>query len=151
MNLIADASVVVKWLFRETSYEASELLMEAWAGGRLTLRAPEILAAEVASAIWKRVLREKMAERDAQHLYTWFEAYCPILTPLAGLAELALELALQHKQTVYDCLYVALAFQSNTVFVTADERLCRAFQHSTYLVRPLEEFSGAGGLAAWSI
>lgn len=151
MNFIADASVVVKWLFRESGYEASELLMEAWTGGRLTLRAPEILTAEVASSIWKRVLREKMAEQDAQHLYTWFEEYCPVLTPLAGLTELALELALQHKQTVYDCLYVALAFQSNAIFVTADVKLCRAFQHSTNLVRPLEELGGTSGLAACSI
>lgn len=144
MNLIADASVIVKWLLRETGYEASERLMEAWVDGRLTLHAPEILTAEVASSIWKRVLREQMARVEAQHLYTWFRKYCPLLTPMAGLTGLALELAIVHKQTVYDCLYVALAIQTGAIFVTADEKLYRAFQPSTSLVRSLEGFGGPG-------
>lgn len=147
MNVIADASIMAKWLFRETGYEPAERLIEAWADGRLTLHAPEILTAEVASSIWKRVIRDGMPDEDAQHLYGWFMNYCPILVPLASLTEPALELAVRHRQTVYDCLYVALAMQTDTAFVTADERLCRAFQGMGSLVRSLDGLSGPGGLA----
>jgi predicted nucleic acid-binding protein len=144
MKLIADASVIAKWLFRETGYEPSERLMKAWADGRITLHAPEILAAEVASSIWKRVAREKMSEPDAQHLYRWFQKYCPILVPLSSLTEPAFELAVRHRQTIYDCLYIALAMETRTAFLTADEKLCRAFQPLTSLVRPLETFGRPG-------
>jgi predicted nucleic acid-binding protein len=151
MKLIADASIVAKWLFRESGYEASERVMEAWADGRITLHAPEILSAEVANSIWKRVMREKLPAQDAQLLYAWFQKYCPILVPLASLTEPALELAVRHGQTVYDCLYVALAIETETAFVTADEKLCRAFEPVTSLVRPLEAFGTPGDPATFSI
>lgn len=151
MKLIADASIIAKWLLRESGYEYSERLMEAWTDGRITLHAPEILIAEVASAIWKGVMREKMPEDEAQQLYFWFQKYCPVLVPLASLTEPALELAVRHRQTVYDCLYVALAMETGTAFVTADQKLYRAFQPLTSLVRSLEELAKPGGLGNTSI
>jgi len=38
----------------------------------------------------------------------------------------ALELALSHGRTVYDSLYVALAMESRSELITADERLANA-------------------------
>jgi len=38
----------------------------------------------------------------------------------------ALQIALTHDRSVYDCLYVALAVQSKTEWITADERLANA-------------------------
>jgi predicted nucleic acid-binding protein len=42
------------------------------------------------------------------------------------LLQLGLEIAFAHDQTVYDSLYVALAVQSGSVVMTADEKLANA-------------------------
>jgi predicted nucleic acid-binding protein len=38
----------------------------------------------------------------------------------------ALNIAVAHDRSVYDCLYVALAIQFKTEMITADERLANA-------------------------
>jgi predicted nucleic acid-binding protein len=38
----------------------------------------------------------------------------------------AVEIALSHDRSVYDCLYIALAIQFKTEMITADERLANA-------------------------
>ena len=42
------------------------------------------------------------------------------------LVPAAVALAIRHGRTVYDSLYVALAMQSNSELITADERLANA-------------------------
>lgn len=40
----------------------------------------------------------------------------------------ALEIALAHRRSIYDAIYVALALRENCEMVTADERLYNALQ-----------------------
>ena len=46
--------------------------------------------------------------------------------PSSMLFSEALQIALTHDRSVYDRLYVALAVQSKTEWITADERLANA-------------------------
>ncbi len=46
--------------------------------------------------------------------------------PTANLLPEALPIAFSYGQAVYDCLYVALAVQSESQVITADERLANA-------------------------
>ncbi|HUI40448.1 MAG TPA: type II toxin-antitoxin system VapC family toxin [Terriglobia bacterium] len=141
MNLVADASVVAKWLFREPDFAIARRVLERWTVGSLNLRAPEILAAEAAACIWKRVIREGLPESQALELYTRFWEYAPTLDPIADLVEPALALAIRHRHPIYDCLYVALAVKTGSELLTADERVYRVFQPVTGSVRLLSNWS----------
>ena len=141
MNLVTDASVVAKWLFREPDSLTARRVLEGWTAGSLDLRAPEILAAETAACIWKRVIREGLPESQALELYARFWEYAPTLDPIAGLVEAALSLAIRHRHPIYDCLYVVLALETGSELLTADEKLYRVFQPVTGSVHLLSDWN----------
>jgi predicted nucleic acid-binding protein len=116
-------------------------VLEQWTAGSVDLLAPDILAAETASCIWKRVVREGLPEAQALELYARFCEYAPRLEPMAGLVGPALRLAGRHRHPVYDCLYVALALETGADLLTADERLYRVFQPVTGSVRLLSNWN----------
>jgi predicted nucleic acid-binding protein len=92
--------------------------------------APAILAAEIASALWKRMRRGDIDRQKTLEAHERFEEICPLLLPIEDLAQRALELAIDTRHPVYDCFYVALAEELPAELITADERLYRAFAHS---------------------
>jgi predicted nucleic acid-binding protein len=89
------------------------------------LVAPELIVAEVANTLWKKVRRR---ECDAEHAYTFlgaFAADAPIFLEVEPLTPRALELAIRLDESVCDCLYLAAAIESDAALVTADARLAR--------------------------
>jgi predicted nucleic acid-binding protein len=140
MNCVVDASVAVKWLFEEQDSEAAEALLISAGENNLKLVAPAILPAEVANALWKRMRRGDMDRRKTLETGQRFEEICPLLLPIEDLVQRALELAIDSRHPVYDCLYVALAEGLPADLITADERLYRAFAHDfpgVHLLRDL--------------
>ena len=127
MNLVVDASVAVKWLFEEQDSDRAEALLTSAGDNRLKLVAPVILYAEIANALWKRMLRGDMDRQKTLETGERFDEICPVLLPIEDLVQRALELAIDSRHPVYDCLYVALAEQLSSELITADERLYRAF------------------------
>jgi predicted nucleic acid-binding protein len=63
---------------------------------------------------------------EAQAILEAFETDTPELIESVPLVPRALELALRLDESVYDCLYVAAAIESEAALVTADARLARA-------------------------
>jgi predicted nucleic acid-binding protein len=61
-TLVIDASVAVKWVIEETGTEAALSLRR---GAKLI--APELLVAECANVLWKKVRRNELS-RDEAHL-----------------------------------------------------------------------------------
>jgi len=140
MNCVVDASVAVKWLFEEQDSEAAEALLISAGEDNLKLVAPTILPAEVANALWKRMRRGDLDRRKTLETGQRFEEICPLLLPIEDLVQRALELAIDSRHPVYDCLYVALAEELPADLITADERLYRAFAHDfpgVHLLRDL--------------
>jgi predicted nucleic acid-binding protein len=123
MNIVLDASVAAKWLLVEVDSDKAEALFRAWTAKRIGLLAPEILPAEVASALWKRVMRGLLPSAEALRLHGEFSDLRIPLYPIGELVDAALRLALRFRHTVYDGLYLALARETGADFVTADERL----------------------------
>ena len=142
MNLVVDASVAVKWLFEEPDSDRAEaLLARAGASDRLKLVAPEILAAEIANALWKRMRRGDIDRQKTLETSEHFQEICPLLLPIEDLAQRALELAIDSRHPAYDCFYVALAEELPAGLITADERLYRAFAPVFPQLRLLRDFS----------
>jgi predicted nucleic acid-binding protein len=140
MTVIVDASVAAKWLFKENDAEKARAILEEAQAGRFSLLAPELLLAEVASSLWKRVRREGLQPADVRAHYSRFVEFCPALVRISSLTEPALSLALAHGHSVYDCLYVALALETRCDLVTADEWLHYALGSSFPQVRLLRDW-----------
>ena len=116
MTLVVDASVAVKWLVREEGTAAARELIVATD----PLIAPDWLLIEAGSTFWKKVKRSELlavhAERHLEVMPTFFQQ----LVPSAGLVAEAFRLSIRLKHPIYDCLYLALAFDDGLALVTAD-------------------------------
>lgn len=126
MRTVVDACVAAKWYFEEPGREAADhLLQEQIAGGR-ELIAPDLIAAELANLLWKKIGRSECDAGAAEAILALWEVDRPQLVPSVLLAARALDLALALDHPVYDCLYLAAAVEYGATFATADRRLARA-------------------------
>jgi predicted nucleic acid-binding protein len=116
---VVDASVVVKWFVPEIHSEAARRL--------LTLPhqyfAPDLLFAETANTIWKKILRGELEPDEGQRMIADIGRIAVETISCRALVEDAHALASATGTTVYDALYVALAVRLDTRVITADDRL----------------------------
>jgi predicted nucleic acid-binding protein len=70
----------------------------------------------------------KIKPGEADLFFRQFLSQVPPLSAAIPLLPRALEVAKQFQQTVYDCLYVALAEREGYELVTADDKLVKAVQ-----------------------
>jgi predicted nucleic acid-binding protein len=129
-QLVVDSSVVVKWFVVERYSTEARRILNDYQTGVLTLLAPDLINAEIGNIVWKKHSFQGMAAADAQLVIDTFRTLHLVQTPTAALLESAYRLAVNHRRTVYDMLYVALSLQEACEFVTADEKLVNAIKPS---------------------
>ena len=126
---VIDASVAVKWCMpahEEESVLQAEELLALYRSGSVQFLVPDLFWLEVANALWKAVRKQKIdAHRADRGLALVRDLEIPTV-PSFDLVPQALHLAVSHRRTVYDALYVALALRSEADLITADERLANA-------------------------
>jgi predicted nucleic acid-binding protein len=124
-SYVLDASVAAKWFLaadEPLSTEALQLL-RAYTSGATAFLVPDLFFSEFANVLWKAEQRGRCNALTADAaLKEIIQRNIPTF-PAAGLIQPALQLARAYRRAVYDCVYVALAVQTNTRLVTADERL----------------------------
>ncbi|MBV8119288.1 MAG: type II toxin-antitoxin system VapC family toxin [Alphaproteobacteria bacterium] len=116
-HLIIDASVAIKWVVPEPETR------QALALRRHRLFAPDLLVAECANVLWKKVRRSELTPKEAEMAARLLEHTDVELAPMRQLLEAATTLALVLDHPAYDCIYLALAERLSCDFVTADQRL----------------------------
>jgi predicted nucleic acid-binding protein len=125
MRTVVDASVALRWYLAEPGAEAADqILREAILGAR-ELVAPDLILAEFANALWKKVRTGGCGEREASEILDMFLGDAPRLIDPAPLTERAFELAARLDESVYDCIYLAAAVEAGASLATADARLAR--------------------------
>jgi predicted nucleic acid-binding protein len=116
-RIVLDASVAVKWVLREEHAATARRILST-----RNLLAPHLLWAEVGNTLWKRHRRQESSIEEVRRMLAEIQ-WLPITTFAHWpLLPAALDLAISLHQTVYDCLYLALAEARNSVMVTADRR-----------------------------
>jgi predicted nucleic acid-binding protein len=121
--LVIDASIAVKWVVEEDGTpEALALRRKA------KLIAPELLVAECANILWKKVQRNELSTEEALLAARLLQGAEIELLPTRSLLEAATKISIEIGHPAYDCVYLALAAQNKCQFVTADERFLRKLQ-----------------------
>lgn len=115
---VVDASVAVKWVVAEEGTQNALALLSAG-----SLCAPELLIAECANIIWKKVRLAQLNAEEALMAAELIERADIELHPMRALLEPATRLAIDLDHPAYDCIYLALAVARDATFVTADARL----------------------------
>jgi len=128
-RFVLDASVALKWALppaTEPLVPESLQLLEQYARGEIDFLVPDIFWAEIGNVLgkgshhrrWSRSISEQIAAEMREQNF-------PTVSSLALMTD-ALKIALTYDRSVYDCIYLALAIQSRSQMITADERLANA-------------------------
>jgi predicted nucleic acid-binding protein len=119
--IVADASVVLKWIMNEQDTEYALAIREKHVIGESIIAVPDLLFYEIANVLATKISLEKRAARSAlrQILALELEMYH---FGIEAFIE-TLETAIQYKITVYDSTYIILAKRLGCPFITADKQL----------------------------
>jgi predicted nucleic acid-binding protein len=118
-TFVIDASIAIKWVVEESGTK------EALSLRRHRILAPDLLVAECANILWKKVRRKELLEEEAVLAARLLARADIALEPMRALLEPATRLAIALDHPAYDCAYLALAEMRDCEFVTADKSLSR--------------------------
>jgi predicted nucleic acid-binding protein len=128
-RVVVDASVAAKWCLpaqQEELVPQAENLLTSYRRVEIGLLVPDLFWAELANVLWKAVRRGRISTDRAMSALSLVGDLGIPSVPSFDLLPQALLLAMNHGRTVYDSLYVALAVQSKSEMITADEHLANA-------------------------
>ncbi len=127
--VVVDASVAAKWFLpgdSEILGDEAFALLEKYERDEVRFIVPDLFYVEIGSAIWKAVRLGRFARASGEEaLLSLTQREFHTVASLK-LLDSAFQIATDYGRTIYDCLYVALAVQSETQLITADERLVNA-------------------------
>lgn len=127
---IIDVSVTFKWIVREPDTPAALRLI-----GREKMSAPLLLLSEVADAVRNPVRRGELTILDPLARSIDDLANVVVLRDERDDVPVALSLAGELNQSVYDCIYLATAMRVEEPLCTADARFVRKLLASKYRER----------------
>lgn len=137
MSLCVDASLIIAFLTPEPASDKAAAWMDAHSGSELI--APALIAAEVASALRKKVRRKSIGSQFGQEALDAFGTMNIRLVWDQSLIARAFELASElDRPSIYDSLYLALAEREQCDFWTADARFAHAAAFRYPFVRLLD-------------
>ncbi len=123
MNLVIDASVLIKFFIPEILSEKAEELNTQAGEGSLRLLAPDLIFAEVGSIIWKKHRMKELTPSEAKEITDAIVSLPLEIVASKTLMPLAVDVGLAYGITVYDAIYVSMAKIHETILVTADRKL----------------------------
>jgi predicted nucleic acid-binding protein len=136
---VVDASLVIKWFVPEIHSETAR----RWLGASHDYVAPDLLFSEAGNAVWKKVRRKELDEKEARQLVVDLGQVAVETVATRSLLQDALALALTAGVTVYDAMYLTLAVRLETEVITGDDRFIDKISEHPLLVahiRRLQDF-----------
>ncbi len=117
-HFIIDASVAAKWFLKEDYTAEAKKVLEVGEN----FSAPDFMQLEMDNLLCKRFRRGDLSKKDADDARVLLKEIPITYHPSLELRDRAYQLALITRQSVSDCLYLALAIRLKGKLVTADQR-----------------------------
>ncbi len=124
--VVVDTSVAVKWFFDEPHSAQALKLLDSFRAGTLRPLAPDLIYPEFANAVRKRVALDRLSPEDGAAIMATFLALPFEITASFPLLLSAYRLAVEHRRSVYDALFLTLSLEAGADLVTADEPFYQA-------------------------
>lgn len=130
-RLVVDASIAVKWVIPEADSARAEVLLDH------SLVAPDLLFAECANILWKKIRRGELTEEEAAIAAKTLEQADLAVVSTRGYLARAVAIAAELDHPAYDGVYLAVAEAFGLRLATADDRLIRKVNRGLSRFRPL--------------
>lgn len=125
---VVDASVAIKWFIPEIHSNAALQVPRLEA----RLHVPALLTLELGNVIAKKIRRKELAREQGATILRELRQLPLQRHADERLFPAAYELALNTQQSVYDCLYLALAEVVDGQLITADRKFYKALAGSIF-------------------
>jgi predicted nucleic acid-binding protein len=127
--IVLDASVAVKWFLpeaRETLTIEAKALLNSYGNSDVEFIVPDLFWVEFAGILWKAIRRDRYPKPSAEAALLSLTQFNFPTFPSLNLLDKAFQIATGFDRTVYDSVYVALAEQTKSQLITADEKLANS-------------------------
>lgn len=123
MNLVIDASVLIKCYVPEILSERTERLLADVEKGHIDLSAPDLIYLEAGNILWKKQRLKELTRPEVGEITSAILSLPLKVEASRPLLPLALDIAIVYRITVYDAIYVSLTKVFETKLITADRKL----------------------------
>jgi predicted nucleic acid-binding protein len=126
MNLVIDASVLIKFYVPEILSDRAERLLASVEKKEIDLLAPDLIYPEAGNILWKKQRLKELTRPEVEQI-TDAILWLPFKIEVSkSLLPVAVDIAIAYGMTVYDALYLSLAKVYETTMITADRKLVEA-------------------------
>lgn len=122
--LVVDTSAAARWVVGSDDPAMSAETTVALTLLPRRLIAPDLLTAEFANVMWKKVRAQEIDAAQAREAVAILPDLVDLI-PTGQLADRAMAISLALDHPAYDCFFLATAEMLETVVVTANRRLVR--------------------------
>ena len=123
MNLIIDASVLIKFFVPEVLSAKAEQLLARVEEGSVKLFAPDLIYTEAGNTLWKKRRLKELTQSEVGKITDLIISIPLKIEASKALFPLAIDIAITYEVTVYDALYLSMAKVYETQMMTADRKL----------------------------
>ena len=123
MNLVIDASVIIKFYIPEILTDRAERLLAKVEEKEIDLLAPDLIYPEAGNILWKKQRLKELTHSEAEEITDAILSLPLMIEASKSLLPLAVDIAIAYGITVYDALYLSLARVYETTLITADRKL----------------------------
>ena len=126
MNLVIDASVLMKFYVPEILSDKAEELLARMEQGDTMLFAPDLIYPEVGNILWKKERMKELTRPEVEEITDAIVSLPLKIESSKPLLSLAMDIAIEYRITVYDAIYVSMARVYEIKMMTADKKLVDA-------------------------
>jgi predicted nucleic acid-binding protein len=130
-RLVVDASVAVKWVVPEPDTTRATALRNHY------LIVPDLIFAECANILWKKLRRGDLTKEQAGAAARTLETTDLVIVSAKAYVARAVAISAELDHPAYDAIYLAVAEAFGLRLVTADHRLVRKTEQGSATYRNL--------------
>ena len=123
MNLVMDASVLIKFYVPEILSDRAERLLAKVEKQDIDLLVPDLIYLEAGNLLWKKQRLKELTRSEVEEITDAILSLPLKIETSKSLLPLAVNIAIAYGITVYDASYLSLAKVYETTLMTADRRL----------------------------